>query len=74
MALGCILVATVVILIAVVAVFGFVFFWSGRHGDPKRKFWDFTSERCERTHYEGRSTEEGLRDARVGRGARAVEP
>lgn len=36
MALGCILVATVVILIAVVAVFGFVFFWSGRHGDPKR--------------------------------------
>ena len=27
---------TVVILVAVVAVVTFVFYWSGRHGDPKR--------------------------------------
>ena len=27
---------TVVVLIAVVAVLAFVFYWSGRHGDPKR--------------------------------------
>jgi hypothetical protein len=27
---------TVVILVAVAAVLFFVFFWSGRHGDPKR--------------------------------------
>ena len=28
--------ATVVVLVVVVAVLAFVFYWSGRHGDPKR--------------------------------------
>jgi hypothetical protein len=28
--------STVVVLVAVVAVLVFVFYWSGRHGDPKR--------------------------------------
>jgi hypothetical protein len=28
--------ATAGVLVAVVAVMGFVFYWSGRHGDPKR--------------------------------------
>ena len=28
--------ATVVVLVIVVGVIGFVFYWSGRHGDPKR--------------------------------------
>ena len=34
--IGFAVMATVVVLVLVVGVLGFVFYWSGRHGDPKR--------------------------------------